>query len=74
VRDERYKLIYAPSRKEPRFFLFDTLQDPAELTDVAPSHAAEVARLQGELYGYMLRDKNMEKVGAFVVPKAEALP
>jgi hypothetical protein len=54
--------------------LFDTLQDPAELTDVAPSHAAEVARLQGELYGYMLRDKNMEKVGAFVVPKAEALP
>jgi arylsulfatase A-like enzyme len=74
VRDERYKLVYAPARKEPRFFLFDTQVEPEELTDVAAQHPADLARLQGELYGYMLRDRNMEKVGPFVVPKAEVNP
>lgn len=74
VRDERYKLVYAPARKEPRFFLFDTQAEPAEITDVAAQHPADLARLQGELYGYMLRDRNMEKVGPFVVPKAEVNP
>jgi len=71
VRDERWKLVYVPTRKGVRYMLFDTTSDPAEVKDVAndPAHAAQRARLEAELWAWMLRDPAMEKKNGFLVPR-----
>ena len=68
VRDERFKLIYAPSRAGVKYMLFDTEQDPGERVDVAKDHPVELARLRGELVAWMLRDTSMTMKGGFLVP------
>jgi hypothetical protein len=69
VRDERYKLVYVPARSGVRWLVFDTQCDPAETRDVASSHPDVVARLQGELWSWMLRDDAMTERGGFLVPR-----
>ncbi len=69
VRDDHYKLIYAPTRGGPRWLLFDVLQDPAEEHDVAAAHPDEVARLRGALTEWMLRDPAMAMRNGFLLPK-----
>jgi arylsulfatase A-like enzyme len=69
VRDDRWKLVYAPTRAGARFFLFDTAQDPGETRDIAAEHPAEVTRLKNELFGWMLRDRDMRMQGEFLVPR-----
>ncbi len=69
VRDERWKLVYVPTRAGVRYILFDTEKDPAELTDVAGAHPLEVARLRGELWSWMLQDPSMEQRGGYLVPR-----
>ncbi len=55
VRDDRYKLIYYPVGNH--FQLFDMVEDPREMTDLArdPAHAEPLKRLQdvlvSEMYG-----------------------
>ena len=71
VRDERWKLVYAPTRAGVRYFLFDTESDPAELHDVAPSHPEEVARLRAELWSWMLEDSTMEQKDGYLVPRGQ---
>lgn len=39
LRDERYKLIYFPD--EPRFVMYDLVEDPGELTDVFATRKSE---------------------------------
>jgi arylsulfatase A-like enzyme len=68
VRDERYKLVYVPTRASVRYMLFDTETDPAELHDVAATHPNEVARLRAELWAWMLEDSAMEQKGGYLVP------
>jgi arylsulfatase A-like enzyme len=70
VRDERWKLVYLPTRKGAKYMLFDTLADPSEVRDVAPEHPAEVARLQTALWAWMLRDAQMEQKDGYLVPRA----
>jgi arylsulfatase A-like enzyme len=67
VRDLRWKLVYAPTRAGAKYLLFDTERDPEERTDVAAGHPAEVARLKGELWRWMLRDPRMEERGGVLV-------
>jgi arylsulfatase A-like enzyme len=69
VRDDRWKLVYAPTRASARWLLFDTREDPGETRDVAAEHADVVARLQGELWTWMLRDPEMVERGGFLVPR-----
>jgi hypothetical protein len=69
VRDERFKLIYIPTRTGVKYMLFDTVADPAETRDVASEQPAEVARLQGELAAWMLRDPAMTMKGGYLVPR-----
>ncbi len=69
VRDERYKLVYLPTRAGVRYELFDTDVDPGEAHDVASDHPLEVQRLQGELWKWMLGDPGMEKRGGYLVPR-----
>src|SRR5262249_763041 len=45
VRDERYKVVYAPTRMGPNYMLFDTESDPLETHDVSLEHPGELARL-----------------------------
>ncbi len=69
VRDERWKLVYVPTRAGVRYFLFDTDADPAEVHDVAGAHRDEVARLRAELWAWMLQDPRMEQKGGYLVPR-----
>jgi arylsulfatase A-like enzyme len=72
VRDDRYKLVYAPTRAGVKYLLFDTLSDPGETHDIASDRPAEALRLRGELWKWMLADPSMEERGGFLVPRATA--
>jgi arylsulfatase A-like enzyme len=72
VRDDRYKLVYAPTRQGVRWALFDTVDDPGEERDVAASHPDVVARLQGALWTWMRQDPGMTERRGFLVPRDEA--
>lgn len=72
VRDDRFKLVYVPTRSGVRYMLFDTASDPGETNDVAAAHPAEVERLSAELWRWMLEDAAMEKQGGFLVPREGA--
>jgi len=72
VRDDRYKLLYVPTRTGVRWMLFDTPQDPGEERDVAADHPDVVARLQGELWAWMRRDPNMTDREGYLVPRDDA--
>jgi arylsulfatase A-like enzyme len=72
VRDDRYKLVYVPTRTGVRWMLFDTAQDPGEERDVAADHPDVVARLQGELWAWMRRDPNMTDREGYLVPRDDA--
>ena len=69
IRDERWKLVYVPTRKGVKYILFDTVTDPAEIDDVAAKRPDEVARLKTELWTWMLRDTQMEQKDGFLVPR-----
>ncbi len=69
VRDDRYKLVYVPTRAGVRYFLYDTVADPGETLDVAKQHPADTARLTGELWRWMLADPEMVERGGFLVPR-----
>jgi arylsulfatase A-like enzyme len=69
VRDERWKLVYVPTRKGVKYMLFDTVADPAEIHDVAVENPAEVTRLATELWAWMLRDTQMEQRDGYLVPR-----
>jgi arylsulfatase A-like enzyme len=71
VRDDRYKLVYVPTRSGVHWLLFDTLVDPGEERDVAASHPDVVARLQGELWAWMQRDPEMTERHGYLVPRDE---
>lgn len=68
VRDERYKLLYMPTRDRALYRLFDTEKDPAELVDVAADHPAETQRLKAELWKWILADKTLSRRGDYAVP------
>jgi arylsulfatase A-like enzyme len=69
VRDDRYKLVYVPTRQGVRYFLYDTVADPGETHDVGDAHPTERSRLEGELWRWMLADKDMIERGGFLVPR-----
>jgi arylsulfatase A-like enzyme len=69
VRDERFKLVYVPTRLGVRYFLFDTETDPLELEDVSARHERVLARLRGELWSWMLQDPTMERRDGYLVPR-----
>jgi arylsulfatase A-like enzyme len=69
VRDDRYKLVYVPTRRGVRYFLYDTVADPGETEDVGALHPTERARLQGDLWRWMLADPDMVERAGFLVPR-----
>ena len=71
VRDERWKLLYLPTREGAVYQLFDTLADPLELRDVAAEHPDQVARLRTELLHWMLADEATTLQGGLVVPRED---
>jgi hypothetical protein len=69
VKDERWKLIYMPTRLGVRYLLFDTERDPAEFHDVFAKEPEEAARMSGVLWQWMLQDPRMTKERGYLVPK-----
>ncbi|MCL4752008.1 MAG: sulfatase [Myxococcales bacterium] len=72
VRDQRFKLVYAPTRSGVRWLLYDTEVDPLETRDVAREHPDVVERLSRELWQWMLLDRGMQREGDMLVPRGEA--
>jgi arylsulfatase A-like enzyme len=72
IRDERWKLVYVPTRGGVRYMLFDVASDPAETLDVAEANPTETARLRGELWRWMLEDPIMEQRDGWLVPRDPA--
>ena len=69
VRDERWKLVYVPTRSRVVYMLYDTESDPAERHDVAAMHPEIVARLKGELWTWLLKDVQMAERSGYLVPR-----
>jgi arylsulfatase A-like enzyme len=72
VRDERWKLVYVPTRAGVKYVLFDTETDPHETKDVAATNAEVVSKMKGELWKWMLEDPLMEQKDGWLVPRAGA--
>jgi arylsulfatase A-like enzyme len=69
VRDERWKLVYVPTRTGVKYVLFDTENDPHETKDVAAAQADVVNRMKTELWKWMLEDPLMEQKDGWLVPR-----
>ncbi|HEX3345912.1 MAG TPA: sulfatase-like hydrolase/transferase, partial [Polyangiaceae bacterium] len=69
VRDDRWKLVYAPTTKGVVYELFDTREDPDERVDLAAAMPDETARLKELLWRWMLADGGVRRVGDYVVPR-----
>ncbi len=69
VRDERYKLVYAPTRQGVRYLLFDTQKDPGETHDASAELPEPMSRLKSELWSWMLGDRRMVEHGGYLVPR-----
>ncbi len=73
VRDERWKLVYVPTRTAVRYMLFDTEKDEAEAHDVSAVEPAVLARLRADLWAWMLKDPGMEQKDGYLVPREPSL-
>lgn len=69
IRDERWKLVYVPTRRGAEYMLFDTVADPGETRDVSREQGAEVERLKAPLWKWMLEDRNMVQKDGLLVPR-----
>ncbi len=72
LRDDRYKLIYLPTRDGVRWMLFDTVADPAETRDLAAEKPDVTRRLSDDLWRWMLEDPAMRRSGDRLIPNEVA--
>jgi arylsulfatase A-like enzyme len=71
IRDNRFKLVYIPTRLGPRYELFDTVQDPGETHDVSAPNLEVVLRLKPMLMDWILEDVELERQKELIVPRAQ---
>jgi hypothetical protein len=71
VREGRFKLIYMPTRRGPKFELFDAYSDLGETSDVALKYPEVVQRLKSILMQWTLADVSMESRGDVVLPRLQ---
>ena len=69
VRDDGWKLLYIPTATQVLYQLFDTADDPENLTDVSAAHPEVVSRLKGLLWTWMLQDPKMEERRGYLAPR-----
>jgi arylsulfatase A-like enzyme len=69
VRDERWKLVYVPTRTAVKYVLFDLENDPHETKDVSAAHPDVVTKMKSELWKWMLEDPLMEQKDGWLVPR-----
>ncbi len=68
VRDERFKLVYMPTRERAVYRLYDTQADPDETVEVGARYPAELERLKHELWKWLLADKSLVRRGDYLFP------
>ncbi len=69
LEDERFRLVYRPTRSGPDLLLFDVVADPGCTRDVAAEHPIELGRLTRELIEYLATDPLVEVRGSLVLPR-----
>lgn len=72
VRDEKWKLVYVPTRSGVKYVLFDLESDPHETRDASAAHADVVTKMRTELWKWMLEDPLMEQKDGWLVPRGGA--
>ena len=73
IRDDRFKLIYIPTRLGARFELFDTLEDPAETRDISSKDPEIVRQLKSKLMEWISEEVSLERQGDLFVPRLEEM-
>lgn len=68
IRNDRYKLIYIPTRQGIRFELYDVQNDPQELNNIAEQNPKVVTAMKGRLFQWMSKDKNSFWRNNYLVP------
>ncbi|MDD5492385.1 MAG: sulfatase-like hydrolase/transferase [bacterium] len=68
IRNERHKLIYIPTRQGILYELYDTINDPQELNNIAAQNPKVVKALQEQLFLWMSLDKNSFWRNGLLVP------
>jgi len=68
IRNDRYKLIYIPTRQGIQFELYDVQNDPQELNNIAGQNPAVVAAMKDELFQWMSKDKNSFWSNEYLIP------
>lgn len=63
ARDDRFKLLYMPTKTGVVYRLYDTQADPEELVDVRDRFPAEAERLRNELLAWLARDPMLHVEG-----------
>jgi hypothetical protein len=71
VRDERHKLVYVPTSTHLYWLLYDTVEDPDEICDIADHHHDVAERLKAELWKWMLDDPTVTRLGDRLVSRPE---
>lgn len=67
---DRYKLIYVPLSRGVKFELYDYIQDPANVHNLAHVKKDVLKRMKRLFYSYVLEESmgNFKRVGDYVVP------
>lgn len=66
--DGRYKLIYMPLRDRVEYELYDTQNDPGELTNIARTNGYHLARMKKILFDWVSRNDDVVIRKEFIFP------
>ena len=69
LRNERYKIIYRPTREGVRLSLFDVKNDPREVADLAQERPEELAAMQSALFSILAEDPKVVIERGYVLPR-----
>jgi arylsulfatase A-like enzyme len=63
IRDDRWKLVYMPTKTGIEWRLYDVVADPRELHDVKADHPDVFERLRDQLFAWILEDPQLTRDG-----------
>ncbi len=72
IENERYKLIYIPTRDGVKWQLYDVVADPGEQHNVIAEQPEVAEQLERRLWRWMLQDRRMERRTGYLLPRPGA--
>ena len=72
IENERYKLLYIPTRDGVKWQLYDAIADPEEQHNVLGQHPEVAKKLERRLWRWMLQDRRLERRTGYLLPRPGA--